>query len=863
MTPLPSSNKFCPNCGTPIQLGSLAGLCPQCLMNAGLDSGQGFDPQVAATWPRYLTPPQPTPPGGFVPPEIEQLASRFPQLEILELLGKGGMGAVYKARQRGLDRLVALKILPPEIGNDPAFAERFAREARALGRLNHPNIVAVYDFGQTGDAAGGLYYFLMEYVEGANLRQAIRSGGMSTKEALAIVPQICDALQFAHDEGIVHRDIKPENILIDRRGRVKIADFGLAKLLGADQTDYSLTGTNQVMGTLRYMAPEQMLGAKEIDHRADIFSLGVVFYELLTGELPVGRFAPPSKTVGVDVRLDEVVLRALEREPMLRYQQASEVKTQVQQIAGMSPEAVQQLFGREYRSQAEFLGWPLVHVAFGVDARTGKRKIAKGIIAIGDAAIGGLAIGGGAIGIVAIGGAAIGLVTLGGLSLALLLGIGGLATGCFAFGGLAIGGVAVGGCAVGYYAYGGAAFGRFTVTGQAQDPAAMNLFSGAPQRWPLWLSWAGLLSPVLFGAVYVFVWLLFWLKGMDDAPAQRAHVAAGQDPPPLEDARHQIKNVGWVLITLGLLMIFGCLPLTVSFAAWLEHAHQEWAVTPLIGVALYSFFGGAIVVKAGINLLRSQSLGFGTFAVVLCMLPITPIALVGLPIGFWAWGVLSRRETSLVVEQERKFQEKDFAVARARLQDEQSVWYDLGYIAGYFLRDKTVRWLAGSLASLVYLGCLIMFFSFSSGPVAGDVPTQRFSVGALGEWFTVVATPSWNRVNFDCFNGSGIVAIVGIGALQIARQIERLQTGKMHSMFWHYLLWICLTLVVVGMGIPYRTVELPRTVPLNRLPAEEHSTSQSTEERPNIEPAAGLVRVELLQPGRGREALSVLEHVRV
>ncbi len=172
----------------------------------------------------------------------------------------------------------------------------------------------------------------MEYVDGVNLRQAIQSGGVDPKEALAIVPQICDALQFAHDEGIVHRDIKPENILVDKRGRVKIADFGLAKLLGRSPGDVALTATQQVMGTLRYMAPEQMHGTKAVDHRADIYSLGVVFYELLTGELPIGRFAPPSKKVEIDVRLDEVVLRALENEPEQRYQHASEVKTDVEDI---------------------------------------------------------------------------------------------------------------------------------------------------------------------------------------------------------------------------------------------------------------------------------------------------------------------------------------------------------------------------------------------------------------------------------------------------------------------------------------------------------------------------------------------------
>ena len=164
---------------------------------------------------------------GFTPPGIEELAPKFPQLEIIELIGRGGMGAVYKARQKELDRIVALKILPPGIGDDAAFAERFAREAKALARLNHPGIITIHDFGR----ADGLYFFVMEFVDGVNLRQLLASGRVSPREALAIVPQICDALQYAHDQGIVHRDIKPENILLDRRGRVKVADFGLAKIV--------------------------------------------------------------------------------------------------------------------------------------------------------------------------------------------------------------------------------------------------------------------------------------------------------------------------------------------------------------------------------------------------------------------------------------------------------------------------------------------------------------------------------------------------------------------------------------------------------------------------------------------------------
>ena len=317
----------CPQCGAEIP-ANFYGVCPKCLIQQDFEShdaaparDQPIDPAASRS--------------GFVAPSPEELAEHFPQFEIVELLGKGGMGAVYKARQPKLDRYVALKILPPEVGKDPAFAERFAREARALAKLNHSSIVAVYEFGE----ADGLYYFVMEYVDGANLRQTMAAGGLTPPEALAIVPQICDALQFAHDEGVVHRDIKPENILIDKRGRVKIADFGLAKLLGADAEDsrvekpFTLTGTHEVMGTPHYIAPEQMQGSSAVDHRADIYSLGVVFYEMLTGELPIGRFEPPSKKVQIDVRLDDVVLRSLESTPERRYQQASEVKTEVESIA--------------------------------------------------------------------------------------------------------------------------------------------------------------------------------------------------------------------------------------------------------------------------------------------------------------------------------------------------------------------------------------------------------------------------------------------------------------------------------------------------------------------------------------------------
>jgi predicted Ser/Thr protein kinase len=318
----------CPKCGAALPANAPKGLCPQCLMKAGMKNG-GEDKKADPADLGGAGPTSDTSSSGFVPPEPGELAEQFTQLEIIELLGQGGMGAVYKARQRELDRLVALKILPPQVGTTEAFAERFTREARSLAKLNHPHIVTVHDFGRTNK---GLYYFIMEFVDGTDLRQAIHSGSIKPIEALAIVPQICEALQYAHEEGIVHRDIKPENILLDKRGRVKIADFGLAKLLDKPPTAYTLTHAQQKMGTPHYMAPEQIEHPSQVDHRADIYSLGVVFYEMLTGQLPIGRFALPSEKVQVDVRLDEVVLKSLEYEPERRYQHASEIKTDVEAI---------------------------------------------------------------------------------------------------------------------------------------------------------------------------------------------------------------------------------------------------------------------------------------------------------------------------------------------------------------------------------------------------------------------------------------------------------------------------------------------------------------------------------------------------
>jgi serine/threonine protein kinase len=244
-------------------------------------------------------------------------------------LGRGGMATVYLGRDARYYRPVAVKVLHTELAT-ALGPDRFLREVGLARGLDHPNILALLDSGESS----GILWYAMPFADGGSLRQLLqRETQLGIDRALGIAREVASALEHAHRHGVVHRDIKPENILIDKRGRVKIADFGLAKLVGQDAADHGLTATQQVMGTFRYMAPEQMEGAKDVDHRADIYSLGVVFYELLTGEVPVGRFAPPSKKVEIDVRLDEVVLRLLEKEPRQRYQHAAEVKTAIERAS--------------------------------------------------------------------------------------------------------------------------------------------------------------------------------------------------------------------------------------------------------------------------------------------------------------------------------------------------------------------------------------------------------------------------------------------------------------------------------------------------------------------------------------------------
>jgi predicted Ser/Thr protein kinase len=249
-------------------------------------------------------------------------------------IGRGGMGTVYLARQLSLGRPVAIKVLPLDLAREEQFLERFHREADALSRLSHPNIVAVFDRGEIDSQP----YLVMEFVEGASLRDAMRSGPLPVAEAFRVLSAVLTALDHAHEKGIVHRDIKPENILLSKDGVVKVADFGLSRLLGPDDTT-RLTRTQLVLGTYEYMAPEQREHAREADPRSDLYAAGVVLYEMLAGELPIGRFALPSRLRPreCDARVDAVIEKSLEKDPSARFQGAKEMGDAIDAIR-RSPE---------------------------------------------------------------------------------------------------------------------------------------------------------------------------------------------------------------------------------------------------------------------------------------------------------------------------------------------------------------------------------------------------------------------------------------------------------------------------------------------------------------------------------------------
>jgi serine/threonine protein kinase len=253
--------------------------------------------------------------------------------ELRERIGQGGGSAVYRAIDHRLGREVAVKVLGAELASDPAFVERFRREARAAASLSHPNIVAVHDWGERD----GSYHIVMELVAGNDLKSEIRRRGpLPEAEALRIALQIASGLDAAHRRGVIHRDLKPQNVLLDANGPVKVADFGIARVVGQTQ----LTRTDELFGTVHYVSPEQAEG-KPADERSDLYSLGIVLFEMLTGTLPFEADTPiavasmhlrapppPLRTIRPELshQTETVVLRALEKDPARRYQSASAMR---------------------------------------------------------------------------------------------------------------------------------------------------------------------------------------------------------------------------------------------------------------------------------------------------------------------------------------------------------------------------------------------------------------------------------------------------------------------------------------------------------------------------------------------------------
>ena len=243
----------------------------------------------------------------------------LPQFKFEKLAACGGMGAVYKAYQESLDRRVAVKILPPEFGAEKEFADRFKVEARAMAKLNHTNIVGVYDFGIT---EGGHLYLVMEWIEGRSLHDLIHKGGLSLRKATNLAMQLCEALTFAHEHQIIHRDIKPGNIMVNDSDHVKVADFGLARPV-SDEAEQE-----NPFGTPDYAAPE-IRGGSVVDHRVDIYAAGVVLYEMLTGTIPGEPRRSVTEFAKISTRWDGIIARAIDPDPDKRYQDAGELRAHI------------------------------------------------------------------------------------------------------------------------------------------------------------------------------------------------------------------------------------------------------------------------------------------------------------------------------------------------------------------------------------------------------------------------------------------------------------------------------------------------------------------------------------------------------
>jgi len=799
-----ASPTSCPRCGAALPAGTSDGLCPACLLSGAVDAEAPTVPMPDAAERKTAAP--------FAIPVMEELSALFPQLEILELLGRGGMGAVFKARQKNLDRFVALKILTIDPTEEGAFGDRFQREAKALAKLNHPNIVSVFDFG----VIDGLYYFLMEYVDGANLRALMQSGEMKPEAALALIPSFCDALQYAHDEGVVHRDIKPENVLVDKKGRVKIADFGLAKLLGQDSADHALTRTGMYLGTPRYMAPEQIDRPESVDHRADIYSLGVVFYEMLTGEVPMGRFALPSEKVQVDVKLDEIVLRSLERDVERRYQHVSEIKTDVENVSlafERMPLHLRQMMGWEYRSRKTLFGLPLLHIAYGLDPVSGRRRTAKGIVAVGERAVGVVAFGGMACGGIVFGGLGIGLVSFSGLALG-LVSMGGLALGLLlAYGGLAAAPFAIGGLAAGWVATGGAAFGGHVLSGSSSDPLAKEFFE----------AWALPINVLFYTMLVVGVGVPFvahflgrrWEREMTGGPPPAGAgvgSVAGECEPLL--SRGALWGAIWAFLgtiaAIPALFVSRTVPVGPETAVAAPTPQEHFFFTILMGllllIAISAPIGTTILGAVSVHKIKRSGgklyglpLAFadvvffpmlllhGAMAVLLGLLVVTLIQLAGVNAGLGAAEMGLLAMLPLIA---------DFFIVRSLWRRTVGPGADSPGAVPPVDSGSGRRFLS-TILSLLSIMCLLAGLSFEAKASGTPDGTEKVvTVGAIDPLYFSESGPSGFQWKFNVISWSGFAVFVGLSAFGALWRIGREDRGKVpRDPAWWRSWWIQIAVI--------------------------------------------------------------------
>ena len=368
-----SETNPCGNCGATLPAGALSGLCPRCLMDAALTSEAGAEVPTAQE---------------HIPPAV------IARYKIVRLIGEGGMGSVYEAEQEHPHRTIALKVIKPGLAS-PVLLRRFEQEAEALGRLQHPGIAQIYEAGTADTGFGPQPYFAMELIRGVSLKEYARERGLDTRQRVEMMAKVCDAVHHAHQKGLIHRDLKPGNILVDETGQPKIVDFGVARISDQGAQSTSHTDAGQLIGTLAYMSPEQVLADPlELDTRSDVYALGVILYELLASRLPYAisnklhealetiRESDPQRLSSVDSAyrgdLETIAAKALEKDKNRRYASAAELAADLRRhltdepIVARPPSVTYQLgkFARRHRAVVVGVAAVFVVLVGGIVAST-------------------------------------------------------------------------------------------------------------------------------------------------------------------------------------------------------------------------------------------------------------------------------------------------------------------------------------------------------------------------------------------------------------------------------------------------------------------------------------------------------------